>query len=99
MASTEYLDYWFGYQVHLVVDCATELPVAFEVTAANENETTHFEPMLEQLQQRHSQPLRSRPRRCMADAGYDSTPNCSFVLDKLQALPIIKMRLEAVEVR
>ena len=89
----ESLDYWFGYQVHLVVDCATELPVAFEVTAANENETTHFEPMLEQLQKRQA-PLMSRLEAVLADAGYDSTPNCSFVLDKLQALPVIKMRLD-----
>ena len=89
----EYLDYWFGYQVHLVVDCATELPVAFEVTAANENETTHFQPLLEKLNQEQA-PLRSRLKAVMADAGYDSGSNCSFVLDQLKALPIIKMRLD-----
>lgn len=55
----EYMDYWFGYQVHLVVDCATELPVAFEVTAANENETIHFEPLLEKLHKQQA-PLLSR---------------------------------------
>lgn len=89
----EYMDYWFGYQVHLVVDCATELPVGFEVTAANENETTRFEPLLEKLKKEQA-PLTARLVAVMADAGYDSTSNCAFVLDKLKALPIIKMRLE-----
>ena len=88
----EYLDYWFGYQVHLIVDCQTELPVAFEVTAANENETTHFEPLLQRLQRQH-EPLAARTEAVMADAGYDSTANCRYVLSELKALPIIKMRL------
>lgn len=88
----EYLDYWFGYQVHLVVDCQTELPVGFEVTAANENETTRFEPLLEALQRAQPQ-LVARTEAVMADAGYDSQANCRFVLEKLEALPIIKMRL------
>jgi len=88
----QYLDYWFGYSVHLVVDCQTELPVAFEVTAANENETTRLEPLLEKLQREHK-PLASRTKFVVADAGYDSTDNCRYVLQELQALPIIKMRL------
>jgi IS5 family transposase len=89
----EQLQYWFGYQVHLVVDHASELPVAFEVTAANENETNHLQPLLESLTKQHPE-LMTRTEAVVADAGYDSTSNCSFVLDKLKALPIIKMRLE-----
>jgi transposase, IS5 family len=88
----EYLDFWFGYQVHLVVDTKTELPVGFEVTAANENETTRFEPLLEATQR--AQPrLLWRTEAVLADAGYDSKDNCRFVLQDLKALPIIKMRL------
>lgn len=88
----EYLDFWFGYQVHLVVDTKTELPVGFEVTAANENETTRFEPLLEATQR--AQPrLLARTEAVLADAGYDSRDNCRFVLEDLKALPIIKMRL------
>jgi len=88
----EYLDYWFGYQVHLIVDCDTELPVGFEVTAANVNETTRFEPLLEQLREHHPE-LAARIEAVIADAGYDSADNCRYVLDELHALPIIKMRL------
>ena len=88
----EYMDFWFGYQVHLVVDCKTELPVGFEVTAANENETTRFEPLLDAT--KRAQPrLLWRTEAVMADAGYDSQSNCRFVLEDLKTLPIIKMRL------
>jgi len=91
-SSEEYLDYWFGYQVHLVTDCKTELPVGFEVTAANENETTRFEALLEAT--KRAQPrLLARTEAVIADAGYDSQDNCRFVLQELEALPIIKMRL------
>ena len=88
----EYLDYWFGYQVHLVVDCATELPVGYEVTAANVNETTRFRPLLEEVKQKHPQ-LVARTKFVPADAGYDSAENCAYVLREYDALPIIKMRL------
>jgi hypothetical protein len=92
----EYLDYWFGYQVHLVVDTKSELPVAFEVTAANENETTRFEPLLRQLK-KDQEELVSRTEAVIADAGYDSTANCRYVLKEFKpgqrTLPIIKMRV------
>jgi len=88
----EYLDYWFGYVVHLVVDCETELPVGFEVTPANVNETTRFEPLLEELKAEHPA-LADRTEAVLADGGYDSRGNCAHVLWELEALPIIKMRL------
>jgi len=88
----ECLDYWFGYLVHLVVDCETELPVGYEVTAANENETTVFAGLLEQV--KTDQPeVAARTEAVMADAGYDSRANCEYVVAQYRALPIIKMRL------
>jgi IS5 family transposase len=89
---TEQLAYWYGYEVHLVADCATELPVWFEVTPANVSETTRFVPLLEGLAERHPT-LLSRTKAVLADAGYDSAENCRHVLEKCKALPIIKMRL------
>lgn len=88
----EYINYWFGYVVHLVVDCDTELPVGFEVTAANVNETTRFIDLLCELEAEHPE-VAARTEAVMADAGYDSRDNCAQVLEELEALPIIKMRL------
>ena len=91
-AVDERLEYWFGYLLHLVVDCDTELPVGFELTAANENETTRFVELLRQLQEAHPE-LTERTEAVTADAGYDSADNCEHVLGELDAVPVIKMRL------
>lgn len=89
---TEQLAYWYGYEVHLVADCATELPLWFEVTPANVSETTRFVPLLEGWAGRHPT-LLGRTEAVLADAGYDSEENCRHVLEQCEALPIIKMRL------
>jgi IS5 family transposase len=70
----------------------TELPVGYEVTAANVNDVTEFVPLLDELSRGHPQ-ITERTEAVMADAGYDSTDNCAHVLGELEALPIIKMRL------
>ena len=88
----EYTDFWFGYLVHLVVDCETELPIGYEVTAANVNETTRFRELLDELRQAHPD-IAARVAAVLADAGYDSKANCEYVLKVLKALPVIKMRL------
>jgi len=88
----EYTDYWFGYLVHLVVDCETELPMAYEVTAANVNETTRFRELLGELRRAHPG-IAARVTAVLADAGYDSKANCEYVLKVLKALPVIKMWL------
>ncbi|MGI5911597.1 MAG: transposase [Syntrophomonadaceae bacterium] len=37
---------WFGYKLHLAVDTASELPVAFELTPANINDDILVQPLL-----------------------------------------------------
>lgn len=91
-AKKEYDDYWFGYVLHLVVDCATELPVGFELRPANEHESPHFEPLLEDVKRGHEK-IAECCEAVLADAGYDSGNNCRYVLEEYEALPIIKMRL------
>ena len=88
----EGLEAWLGYSVHLVIDCASELPVGYRVTPANVNETLLFRPMLTELGERHPR-VSQATEAVMADAGYDSRENCEHVLRELKALPIIKMRL------
>ena len=82
---------WFGYLVTLIVDCDYELPVGFDVSSANESETTKLPEIFDDLKQRHPQ---MGIGTVIADAGYDSAENCGYVLNELKALPVIKMRLE-----
>ncbi len=82
---------WFGYLVTLIVDVDNELPVAFEVSPANESEMTKLPGMFEELREKHP---KLDIKTVIGDAGFDSAENCSYVLYELNALPIIKMRLE-----
>ncbi len=82
---------WLGYMVHLVVDCETELPVGFELTAANANESPRMRPLLEDLADNHPQ-ITANTEAVMADKGYDSKANCEYVVEQMDAQAIIKMR-------
>jgi len=82
---------WFGYLLTLIVDVDYELPVGFNVSPANESEMTKLPDMFDGIVEKHP---KLDIKTVIADAGYDSAENCSHVLDTLNALPIIKMRLE-----
>lgn len=82
---------WFGYLVTLIVDCDHELPVSFDVSPANQSEMTKLPKMFDDLREKHPD---MDIRTVIADAGYDSAENCGYVLNKLKALPVIKMRLK-----
>jgi transposase len=82
---------WFGYLVMLVVDVDCELPVAYEVCPANESEMRKLPKMFSNIKESHPDfPIEA----VIADAGFDSRGNCAYVMGELDALPIIKMRLE-----
>ena len=82
---------WLGYLVHLVVDCDTELPVGFEVTPANTNESPRMIPLLEELAAEHPEVVENT-QAVLADKGYDSAANCEYVVTRMDAQAIIKMR-------
>lgn len=88
----EDVEYWLGYIGHFVVDCETELPVAFDLQPANDSEMKRMKPMLEDLKQRQPA-VTERTEAVMADRGYDATYNYEYIYDELDALPIIKMTL------
>lgn len=61
---------WFGYKLHLIVDAAYELPVAFEVTRASRGEQPVARRMLRTLQDAHPA-LMDEAAYLLGDAGYD----------------------------
>ena len=82
---------WFGYLLTLVVDTKYELPLGYDLSPANESETTKLPRMFDEVNEKHpGLPIEA----VIGDAGYDSAANCSYVMGVLDALPIIKMRLE-----
>ncbi|MEN6356348.1 MAG: transposase [Armatimonadota bacterium] len=87
---SESIHSWYGYNVELVVDTKYEIPVNFEVLAANINECPRLPIVLSDTMRLHPE---FDVRYVMGDRGYDSQENCKYVLYDLKALPIIKMRL------
>jgi len=65
---------WFGFKLHLLVDSAYELPLAFDVTAASRNDCPELLPLVEQLEERHPE-IAADAETLAADKGYDSIAN------------------------
>lgn len=81
--------WWFGYKLHLLVDTAHELPVAFRVTTAKASDTKELLPLLDQQAQRLPD---ARLGTVLADAGYDRTANYQGIVAR-GAVPIIPLNL------
>ncbi len=72
---------WFGYTLHLVVDGTHELPVAYEVTPANESETERLLPLVERIAEK-TPAVYQRTKTAAADRGYDSGENHRALWEK-----------------
>ena len=57
---------FYGYKLHMAVDTATDLPLAWSVETAKANESTMVAPLLDKLSG-----LGIRPETCAMDKGYD----------------------------
>ena len=79
------------YKLHMRCDARTELPIAFRVTRASENESPHLVPLVEETRRRHPR-LAARARTLAADKGYDDGADKAALWDAHQIAPIIPPR-------
>ena len=82
---------WHGFKIHCLCDAVHELPIAFEVTAANENDSPHLLPLLEKAFGEHSE-LDERAKSVAADKGYDDGGDKKTIHDLYGMAPIIPPR-------
>jgi len=82
---------WFGYKLHLLVDSVHELPLAFSIDTASSSDMTNLLPLIEDLEQNHSQ-IHGDTKECSADKGYDSNENNISLYDDHGIKPIIDKR-------
>jgi hypothetical protein len=77
----------FGFRAHIVCDVKTELPLAYNVLAANSDEKKAMMDMLREM------PLgmRDRMEYLMLDKGYDSTEVIRFI-KSARIIPIVDIR-------
>jgi IS5 family transposase len=71
---------FYGYKVFLVVDAASELPVAITMETGKRNDTAAFEPLIEEFDERYDTDVL---QAALADAGFDSQGNREFCQDQL----------------
>jgi hypothetical protein len=82
---------WFGYKLHLLVDSVYELPLAFFVTKASEDDMTNLLPLVEDLKKNHKE-LADGAQQAAADKGYDSAENRAALHDDYGIVPVIDNR-------
>ena len=71
---------FYGYKVFLVVDAATELPVAITMETGSRNDSAAFEPLIEDFDERYGT---DDLQAALADAGFDSHGNREFCQERL----------------
>ena len=82
---------WYGFKIHCLCDVTHELPIAFVVTAANENDSPHLLPLLEKGFKDHSE-LEERAESVAADKGYDDGGDKKTIHEEYGIAPIIPPR-------
>ncbi|MBI4861725.1 MAG: transposase [Candidatus Riflebacteria bacterium] len=66
--------YWFGFELHLLVDSQHEMPVNYKVTTASAPESPELLPMVKDTKERHPEIVETC-EELSADKGHDSEAN------------------------
>ena len=82
---------WFGFTLHLVVDAKYELPVAFTVTKASENEMPIAHLLLDRIKKNHEEIL-DRCNYWTSDRGQDDGKMAAKLWDRHKIKPVIGIR-------
>jgi transposase len=82
---------WFGYKLHLIVDAAYELPVAFKVTPASGAEAPVAHKLIDELDENHPE-LKEKCKYFLGNRGYDDGKLIKKCWDDHQIKPIIDIR-------
>jgi hypothetical protein len=82
---------WFGYKVHLLADTEHEIPVAYKVTRASENDSPKLKELIDRTKQKHPKIIEDA-EELTADRGYDSGENNKYLWDEYGIKPIIDIR-------
>ncbi|QQK80439.1 transposase [Salicibibacter cibi] len=82
---------WFGYKIHLIVDAAYELPVAYSVTKASVPDINAGHDMINELEKERPW-LLGQAETLAGDRGYDDTKMLERLWDDHQTKPVIDIR-------
>jgi len=82
---------WLGYKLHMLCDARYELPIAFQVTQANVNESPLLTELMETVREKHEAIL-DRAEALCADKGYDDGADKASLYHEYGVAPVIPAR-------
>ena len=81
-------EFTYGWKLHLLVDCETELPIAANVSAGNVHDSKRVSNVLSEARKTYT---RFHPRFVVMDAGYSSREIFHLVRSHFKSQPAIKL--------
>ena len=78
---------WFGYKLHILCDCKSELPLSILLTPASYYDGELAKPLIKKYLQQYSGVLDTK--YYLMDLGYDQNKNYEYIVNTANAAPII----------
>ena len=78
---------WFGYKLHILCDCKSELPLSILLSPASYYDGELARPLIKKYLTQYSGVLNTK--YYSMDSGYDQEKNYTFILNEVKAIPII----------
>lgn len=78
---------WFGWKLHILADCKSELPLAIEITPASVNDGIVAVPLIKKFKESYGETF--NVKHCIMDSGYDIQDNYDYIINEFHSQPII----------
>jgi len=78
---------WFGYKLHILADCKSELPLTILLSPASYSDSDLAVPLIKKFLVEYSGVV--NPKHYIMDSGYDSQKNYDYITHKVKAQAII----------
>lgn len=80
---------WFGYKLHILVDCYRDLPLSILLSPASYSDGDYAMPLIKKFLTRYSGVL--NPKFYIMDSGYDFQKNYDYIVNTLKKQAIIAL--------
>lgn len=78
---------WFGYKLHILCDCKSELPLSILLSPASYYDGELARPLIKKYLSKYSGVLNTK--YYLMDSGYDQKKNYEYITNTIKATPII----------
>lgn len=87
--ATDSTEWFYGFKLHLTADANYEIPISFNLTPGNRNDSPELRAVMNQAYDTFSW---FQPKTALADRGYDSAKNFQYLFVDHHVDPIVHIR-------